>query len=106
MASNEKEPPCVCGDELQAGPDLGDGSHVYVRHTADHDIQMGTLHPIREGQPIPEGSMHLTPIGETGRYRVEPIPTSASKGPAKVNSRAYRDNWDSIFGQKMSVGAC
>ena len=101
--ADEKNPSCPAGDELQAGPDLGDGSRPFVRHTADHKIVVGIMTPAQEGQPImAQGAFALEQIeGTTDRFRVEEVPTTGSgtKGPAKVNSRAFRENFDSIFGK-------
>lgn len=100
--ADDKKPTCPAGDELRAGPDLGNGSRPFVRHTADHKIEMGVMTPVKEGQPILPGAFHLESIPGTDRYKVEgALPASESaKGPAKVNSGAYRDGWDGIFGKR------
>jgi hypothetical protein len=111
MDDEKKTPPtCPSGDELRAGPDLGDGSRPFVRHTADHKIIAGimTPAPAQEGQPMASGAFHLEHI-DGDRYKVEELPTghvpdAGTKGPAKVNSRAFRENFDSIFGKKIPVG--
>lgn len=41
---------------------------------------------------------------ETGEPPRPPWESTACKGPAKVNSKAYRDNYDSIFGKKLPRG--
>lgn len=43
--------------------------------------------------------LHLHPISENN-YEV----VSSTKGPAKVNSQAFRSNWENIFGQRQTVG--
>ena len=112
MDNEKKTPPtCPSGDELRAGPDLGDGSRPFVRHTADHKLVAGIMTPAQEGQPMADGAFHLEHIdGDRYKvYKVEELPTghvpgSTVKGPAKVNSRAFRENFDSIFGKKIPVG--
>lgn len=39
-----------------------------------------------------------------GRDPPAPHEDGGCKGPAKVNSDAYRSGWDSIFGKKQAVG--
>ena len=109
MDDEKKNPPtCPSGDELRAGPDLGDGSRPFVRHTADHKLVAGIMTPAQEGQPMASGAFHLEHI-DGDRYKVEELPMghvpgAAVKGPAKVNSERYKTNWDSIFGKKLPVG--
>lgn len=68
------------------------------------DIGMIVNH--EDGQPLSDGA-HLVTCSPTDEPSVMEMTTiykntSSSKGPAKVNSRAYRDNWDSIFGKKRT----
>jgi hypothetical protein len=110
---DDKKTPCPSGDELQAGPDLGNGMRPFIRHTADHKIVAGVMSPVREGQPLMPGAFNLEPIAGTDRFTVEdlpsmPVPQMAapppSKGPAMVTTKAYRSGWDNVFGQKQVVG--
>lgn len=97
---------CPAGDELLAGPDLGEGRRAFIRHTADHKIIAGVMTQAPEGMPLQSGTFHLDHI-EGDRYKVEDLSVAVaavSKGPAKVNSREYRNNWDGIFGKKQTVG--
>lgn len=109
MADDDsKDGPCDTGDELQMGPDLGNGTRPFLRHTADHQLVGGILRPCPEGKPLLPGAVRVTP--KPGAcphiFNVEEVyPVVASKsGPAKVNSKKYRENYDTIFGGKTPVG--
>lgn len=43
------------------------------------------------------------PLGDSGKV-LEIMDEQPIGRPAMVNSRAYRDNWDTIFGSKKVVG--
>lgn len=103
--NNEK---CSGGDELIAGPDVGNGVRPFVRHSADHCITGGLITVAREGQPCNGRELvKLTPI-EGSRYSVETLYDGTSKpvgvvdrsGPSKVVTNEYRSGWDRIFGCK------
>jgi len=104
MADDDsKKGDCTAHDELIAGPVLPGGVRPFIRHTKDHQICSGIMRPVREGEPLYEGAVHLEhKQGDT--YKVtdifEPPAEATSKGPAKVNSRAYRANYDAIFGNR------
>lgn len=103
---------CPAEDRLIMGPELGDGSHPFIRHTPDHKILSGMVKPLREGQPI-IGDQEVLMVKYDSRRRDFAVQTvydphqhgeaTISKGPAKVTSDAYRAGYDRIFG-KASVG--
>ena len=111
-AKNDK-PGCPVSDELIAGPVLPGGVRPFIQHTADHNIMVGTMRQVPEGTPIHpgEGVLALSDKGG-GRYDVTTLlepgePTAAQsgataghKGPARVNTKAYQDGWDALFGKK------
>jgi hypothetical protein len=108
MADDEKKGDCSTGDELQAGPELPGGFRPFVRHTSDHTIQTGVMKKIEEGEPIYDNAMYLKPL-DGNRFEVvselrKDAEATTKSGPAKVNTKAYRDNWDGIFGKKTAVG--
>jgi len=93
MASDD----CKSGDTLIMGPSVdGAGSRICIRHLPDHEIELGVVRPLRDGQPIASGSevVSLEHLGGS-EYSVEHI----YGGPAKVTSDAYRAGWDRIFGR-------
>lgn len=107
-AKNDNKPTCSTADELIAGPVLPGGVRPFVRHTADHNIMVGTMRQVPEGTSINpgEGAFALSDKGG-GRYEVTPLvePEKASaaeghKGPARVNTKAYQNGWDALFGKK------
>lgn len=59
---------------------------------------------IPEGCPIVGDVSILTASSGSPLLREETIHTGRS-GPAKVNSDAYREGWDRIFGKKMDAEA-
>jgi hypothetical protein len=91
-------------DVLQMiGPEGPNGMRVSIRHTKDHQIELGVLTPQKDGRPLSpkERLLQLTPQG-ADLYKVEnEFSLSATySGPAQVNSAAFRDGWDRIFGPK------
>jgi hypothetical protein len=107
MADDEKDTkgdsPCAEGDSLQLGPDLG-GVRPFLRHRADHSIELGLAKVADPEQPIPEGSLQLKHRQGTVYDIKGTIESGSRKGPAKVVSEPYRRNWDNIFGNRTQVG--
>ena len=96
---------CPEGDVISLGPDLG-GMRPCIRHKEDHTVSLGFLCPNRgDGTDPPGEKDNLRRRGDTGDYDVEPTENGrASSGPAKVNSKAFKKNYDLIFGAKAPVG--
>lgn len=67
-----------------------------VVERGDGDISM--LIHCEDGQPITEDA-HLVTCSPTDDPHVMEMTTiyGSSKGPSKVNSKAYRDNWNTVF---------
>lgn len=98
---------CKHGDVLQLGPELGDGTHVAMRHTANHDIEVARARVVRAGENL-QGSRVI--IGRTHGDHVhveseldlraggESETDLSHSGPAQVATPAYRDGWDRVFG--------
>lgn len=106
MADDGKRDDTKCSgeDRLRIGPELGDGRYGYVRHTAEHQIEIGAMRPHRDGEPLGANSVRLEERGD-GEYAVKPVlEARGHKGPAQVVSDAYRDNWETIFGQRQAIG--
>lgn len=81
------------------------GGSLLTARTYDGGIELGAIKPLADGESAPEGSsiIHYE-RREDGMYDYEYITgprANGGSGPAKVNSRAYRNNWDSIFGKKI-----
>lgn len=72
----------------------------------------GRLHPferVREGEPLSEERQKI-PVGTfvdagNGEVRFKKSRELGHKGPARVSSPEFRDNWTRIFGVKTSGGA-
>lgn len=95
---------CPGGDVISLGPDLG-GVRPCIRHKEDHTVSLGFVHPIQDGGDSPGEKITLRQRGETGDYDVAPTESGRpSSGPAKVNSKAFKKNYDLIFGAKAPVG--
>lgn len=99
---------CELGDELKVIGATGDDSRLFVRHTADHELVAGVMHPVREGEPIYGNVFELESKDEAqGTYHVKDIPipqTSTISKPACVNSREFIDGWERTFGGRQTVG--
>jgi hypothetical protein len=85
--------------------DEGEGFRVIRRR--DDAIELGELRSVQEGRPIHGEMVRLCPRKEHERlFDVEvlvpkPEPASSPRsGPAQVATHAYRQNWDSIFGDR------
>ena len=65
-------------------------------------FDLGMLHPLRDGMPIPPGG-ELVQLDrcEDGSYDARSVDAS---GPAMVNSPKFKRGWDSIFGGTQAVG--
>ncbi len=106
MSDSDKQHKCGNADELIAGPDLGDGTRPFIRHTADHQIVGGMLRTAKSGQPCNGCEVvALTPI-DGSRYKVQTLygggadSERETKGPGKVVTDRYREGWDRTFGSK------
>ena len=86
-------------DLLTLGPDLGNGDRPFIRKDTEDKISIGTMHPIQDGEPLPENAVSLRRI-DGSMFEVEQI----HKGPSRAVSDDYRGGWDRIFGGKQSVG--
>jgi hypothetical protein len=99
--SEDKDPKCACADELVVGPEMGDGTRPFVRHTADHRLLGGFMRSAKDGQACNGCEVvALTPL-DGSRYKVETLyDGSAAKGPSKVSTREYRSGCERTFGRK------
>jgi hypothetical protein len=86
-------------DELHVRSyNMSTGTYEGVRkRTGEEDIGC-YLEPMRPGVPLQEGEeiLSVTP-GRPGVLRLQSM--YKHKGPARVASPAYRDNWNQIFGR-------
>jgi hypothetical protein len=78
---------------------------VLRRRSADAPVEAGLLRSLREGQPIVGEVVKLTqsdaasPVLDVDVQVPGPL-RRAHDGPVHVTSRAYRDGWDAIFGDR------
>jgi len=90
-------------DFIVLGPELPNGAQAVLRHREDHTVEMAELHPIADGQPLPEGAEMVHLLGEGPTYKVESLyknDDAERKGPSKVTTAKYRSGWDETFGKK------
>jgi len=91
----------------------GRKGNVAIRCRDGKLLDAGYIRQLEEGKPIIGQAIRLHPRDGSNEYDVEYLTEemSQSKGPAKVNNRAYRDNWDeifsgeSLFGKKVRPGS-
>jgi hypothetical protein len=87
---------------LVCGPaEHGDG-YTVVRQRRDV-LEAGELRTLERGKPIVGEVVRLSKRPEHGLlFDVEVLhdasPSAARTGPAQVATKAYRENWESIFG--------
>jgi hypothetical protein len=88
-------------------PADGGGNHV-LRHRPDCSWEAGIVKPLEDGKPINGELVYLRPREDGGPgYAVESIDAGLPvrpSGPSMVNSRAFRDGWDGIFGHRAPAG--
>jgi hypothetical protein len=110
MADDEKgckDPDCRDGDMIAVGPNLG-GVCPIVRHRADHSVEPAFARIVPPGEaPSTPDALYLEHQRDN-LFAVKPLSRGGSdgarKGPAKVTTQAFRDNYDNIFGKKATVG--
>jgi hypothetical protein len=86
-----------------------EGFHV-LRRRGEEPVEVGTLRPLKEGQPIEGEVISLRPRKDVpyvydvktkvAAPRAQRRLTSA--GPAQVASEEYRAGWDKIWGKRRS----
>ena len=77
------------------GPLCRHGKAPALIRESDGKTRRCSVRPVREGEPLPTGSTTLFSKRADGSYAVDDIEVD---GPAMVNSAAFRDGWDNIFG--------
>lgn len=92
----ERKARALVGSELRAGV-----KQVVVDR--DGDMVLGELTPVEDGKPI---SGDLVEIDEAHPDENGwcPMKTLYSKGPPKVSTRKFCDEYDRIFGKRRNVG--
>lgn len=94
------------GDEFVIpGPPLPGGARMCLHHAEDHTVRPGVMKPMEHGKPIEEDAMLLEQREGTGLYNVVGSLSDLKKGPSKVNSPAFKEGWDRIFGKPAPVGS-
>ena len=87
------------------------GSGLRVLRKRDDVLELGEIRPLEEGKPIQGEVVKLVKCAENERlFDVEVLvpaakPLTARSGPAQVATHAYREGWDSIFGEAPGRGA-
>lgn len=100
----KKGQPCDGKDVVTLGPEIAPGVHPAVRHDANHEITVGMLHIVKEGQPMPDNTLVLQK-GEGSEFHVVgEVSKVGRSGPAQVATDAYRRNYETIFGARQVVG--
>jgi hypothetical protein len=96
MAEDDKK------DRVYVGPKMDSGYALFVREHADGSTSSGVLSADTEKLADATSVGRLKHIEDNVfELRDEVKFTQGSrKGPAKVNSQAYRSGWDGIFGPK------
>lgn len=74
----------------------------------DGRLDVGVLHPLEEGKPLPPGS-ELVEVQHDGVFAVVKnhgrVGRATSQGPAMVNDEPFRQGWQRIFGSKSETHA-
>lgn len=99
---DEKDQP---SDTFHLDARLPDGS-IFGRRRRGEDEAFAVLTPIKDDERLTEDHeiVRLSRGRTDCELNVESL--GRGKGPAKVNSRKYRSNYDSIFGAKKKPAIC
>jgi len=93
---------------LLAGP-TEDGKGANVVRVRPGQLETGEVRPLEDGKPITGEVVRLSPREQTPAVcDVEVLhspPRHASSKPPQVANRAYRENWDAIFGAEAPTSS-
>lgn len=98
-------------DVVLLGPPTADGAGVHVVRAREQRLEVGELRALEQGRPIRGDVVTLAPRKDTPRIcdvtdsytppsSAALSPQKATKGPAQVATKAYRDNWDEVFSRR------
>lgn len=99
---DKKEQP---SDTFHVDVRLPDGTMFGQRHR-DGAASLTVLRPAKEGRPMPSDHEFVRVTRGTCERELKLESLNAAKGPAKVTTRAYRDNYETVFGAKRSPNLC
>jgi hypothetical protein len=91
---------CGIGDCLIPGPELEGGGCLAIHHKPDHSIEPAIMYPFKEGSPISEDARIAVRREGSDYYEMSESISSMKKGPPNVTTKAYREGFDRIFGNK------
>jgi hypothetical protein len=94
---------CNNEDFVIPGPQLPNGNSICIRHSADHSLTLGEVHPVKEGEPLHDDAVLLKHRENSGVYDIIGSVGDMKAGkPSMVNSQQYKDRWESIFGGRTA----
>ena len=98
VAMDEKDPE---SDTFHPDAMLPDGSLVGRRRRGSQE-SIALLRPVKDDESVPveDEIVRLRRGTDTNEVRV--VPVSRPREPARIASRSYRSNYDSIFGARQS----
>lgn len=80
------------------------GIAVLRQRSEGAPIEAGVVRPVRDGESITGELVTLKPTLDNGRENARVcdvevhVDNRAHKGPTRVANEAYRDGWDTLFG--------
>lgn len=81
------------------------GGHRHgVLWEKDGTANVVTMEPAEAGSDPPEGVERLRFVGHREGTPFYDVQVTGRRGPAKVNSEAYKQAWERIFGNKTVEG--
>lgn len=85
---------------------------LVLRHKPDHTVEPAVIRPVKDGESVTGSELYGIKPRPDGTLAIETLYKPDSRltapertGPAMVNSRDYRDNWDAIWGPSKAKGA-
>ena len=106
MAEDKKD--CDEQEFVVVGPQIADGVILGVHHGKNHEASHVILKSMEAGCDYSSNDIvSLSPREDRRGMDVEYIHRAGGSGsditakPSMVNSKAYRDNWDAVFGKSQ-----
>lgn len=103
-------PPKKTDDVVLVHGKTDDGAGLRVIRAKNGELGVGEVRPLKEGQPLGQGEVvslkprrdlpllcDVTVLHEGQKPSLPP--SAGQKGPPKVSTAIYRDNWERIFGK-------
>jgi hypothetical protein len=114
MDDEEPKQPEPSFDVVMLHGKTEDGEGARVLRARPGRLEGGEVRPLREGKPLGKGevvslsrrkdapALYDVKVEHVVGEPAAPPPPKSTPGPAQVATRAYRENWERIFGRGLN----